>query len=131
MKSCYVPTGSIKILEAKKETNVIVEAQIERTTELQKELERKTKEKMLDIYAKDIKLKGLHQNEIQMTLEMKDEIETLDNIDVLVDDLKESMALINSKNIEKREKSEQFLKRICEKFRQIEEKEKQLNGTTR
>ncbi len=131
MKSCYVPTGSIKILEAKKETNVIVEAQIERTTELQKELERKTKEKMLDIYAKDIKLKGLHQNEIQMNQEMKEEIETLDKIDVLVDDLKESMALINSKNIEKREKSEQFLKRICEKFRQIEEKEKQLNGTTR
>ena len=86
---------------------------------------------MLDIYAKDIKLKGIHQNEIQMNQEMKEEIETLDKIDVLVDDLKESMALINSKNIEKREKSEQFLKRICEKFRQIEEKEKQLNGTTR
>ena len=50
---------------------------------------------------------------------MEEEIETLDKIDVLVDDLKESMALINGKDPEKKEKSEQFLKRICEKFRQI------------
>ena len=54
----------------------------------------------------------------------REAIKTSDKIDILMDDLKLSMKNINSKDLEERNKSEQFLQKVCERFKQIKEKQR-------
>lgn len=79
----------------------------------------------------DGELHNLQQAKKQAYEKIQEKIKRYDKIEELAEHLKECMTFINGKDPEKKEKSEQFLKRICEKFRQIEEKEKMFNGRTK